>query len=905
MAIFKDKSTIQEARDQLFVDTADDIRLNTVGSNLGLDRPRSGVSDDKWRALIRKIALKPKLVIPIFHRILEICLGPRNTRNGTLSQNSPAGETSLFLEDADDFVQLGTLILDPALPTEEEIDFRFRSKRDKRIYLSGTTQFDHAAVVFGTGLITSSVSAGATSLVLRNSSELPTTGYPFSLVVGKDTENEEFVAVSNNNTDTNTLTISALVNNHVGPSSLFVNKELDESASVGRNFVILNNTEDLPYSGYIRLAFGTGNVEVHEYTDNQFDDSLLILKRPLQFTHAAGVSVDLVDPGTFVETASVVQTAVDWNVYTTEVGVVKVLIPADLQPIVLKDAARLHGTYTSASDTLSDNVGTTATTIPITNVQDFPEAGKILLNGSTEVSFNARAELPSEEESEDGPFALSNGQTLTISVDGGGAQTVTFNTGNFDDITDAQPYEVAAEIESDTTGLTAFTYNDKVVIRSDSGGTIQITGGTANTELGFPTITPSVILPRATGVAFTSGQSVAVSETLHTGDLPDGNLRNSAGTVITTGFTGPYLYDSTQTSITSTVTTLAAYIPPALEVVVDQDLGASCLEVKDAEYWPSPVTFDVEIGRDTGFDETQTVIDVTLQSSANTTVVSGASVGDFILMASDVTSFPSSSSSSIPAKYRILVASGTGNEEILYVNQIDSADTPDRFTLITAVSVNHSAGETVSLLNDVVTTLQLVEEHSAGHLVEPLTEEITLASTTGFSDDGGEVYFNFGKAMLNFRAKIVNVPASNQILLANTSTLPTTGYPYRIKVGEGTPKEEIVSVSNNNTGTNILTLSSNLLNSHAIGEYIEFISGTPEVAEYESVSGNDLVLSEPTVLQSRHIVGEYVNVSAGETIPDIEGNDYAFHLPPDFNDYLAELFDIVRAAGVDIEFIET
>lgn len=87
-------------------------------------------------------------------------------------------------------------------------------------------------------------------------------------------------------------------------------------------------------------------------------------------------------------------------------------------------------------------------------------------------------------------FALSNGQTLTVKVDGQSTeQTVTFLTGDFVDIANALASEVAAVISTAlaSPSATGGSPGGAVTITSDSGGTIQVTGGTANGALGFPT----------------------------------------------------------------------------------------------------------------------------------------------------------------------------------------------------------------------------------------------------------------------------------------------------------------------------------------------------------------------------------------------------------------------------------
>lgn len=92
-------------------------------------------------------------------------------------------------------------------------------------------------------------------------------------------------------------------------------------------------------------------------------------------------------------------------------------------------------------------------------------------------------------------FALANGETLTVKVDGQSAeQTVTFLSGDFGDIGNATAAEVASVISTAlaSPSATGGTSGGAVTITSDSGGTIEVTGGTGNGALGFPTtFTPS------------------------------------------------------------------------------------------------------------------------------------------------------------------------------------------------------------------------------------------------------------------------------------------------------------------------------------------------------------------------------------------------------------------------------
>lgn len=87
-------------------------------------------------------------------------------------------------------------------------------------------------------------------------------------------------------------------------------------------------------------------------------------------------------------------------------------------------------------------------------------------------------------------YTLVDGQTLDVAVDGGVPQTATFNLADFVDINNATAAEIAAVITTDIVGATAADVGGFVVITSDTAGdtsSIQVTGGTANVALGFPT----------------------------------------------------------------------------------------------------------------------------------------------------------------------------------------------------------------------------------------------------------------------------------------------------------------------------------------------------------------------------------------------------------------------------------
>jgi len=90
-------------------------------------------------------------------------------------------------------------------------------------------------------------------------------------------------------------------------------------------------------------------------------------------------------------------------------------------------------------------------------------------------------------------YALADGQTLILAIDGGANQVVTFSTGSFVSIAAARALEVRDAINASAlTGATAFLTGEGVGIRSDTTGRrsrVEVVGGTAValalTELGW------------------------------------------------------------------------------------------------------------------------------------------------------------------------------------------------------------------------------------------------------------------------------------------------------------------------------------------------------------------------------------------------------------------------------------
>lgn len=109
-------------------------------------------------------------------------------------------------------------------------------------------------------------------------------------------------------------------------------------------------------------------------------------------------------------------------------------------------------------------------------------------NGAATAVFNAARASQVAANAE--TYVLTNGMTLTVKINGGPVQTIAFLTAEFVDIGAATTAEVNAVINAKLSGGYADVSAGKPRINSDKQGTgshVEITGGSANAVLGFPT----------------------------------------------------------------------------------------------------------------------------------------------------------------------------------------------------------------------------------------------------------------------------------------------------------------------------------------------------------------------------------------------------------------------------------
>lgn len=976
MCTDKNQSAIKEVRDQLFLDTADGVRLNNISANLGVDRPISGFTDDDWRALVKQIALSPKLIRKIYRKIIEICVGPKFDRLNNLSTAAAIGDTVLNVNDASEFVQLGTVVLDEGLASEETVDFCFADVKTNQLFLNTALTQSHEIVADAQDYLLTDIPAGTTSIVLRDSSDFPISGFPYTIGIGKGTTLEETVTVSGNNTSTNTLTTSATANAHKGFKDEFLRKRLEIAAPAGSVFVTLDLTEtrEFPENGWIKIGVNTsvnqvwhvsdpGGVPV--WTDKTIDFNsvnnadydvfpateavndyaawgMTIPFSELSFDSAngtAGVGGVVVweywNGSSWVALAGLTDGTVGFTAAVSDNQITSWTIPTDWATTSLNGSPQFY--Y------VRSRITTVYTTNPI---YDQGRAGGSELN---EIVFFDENSVSSNSLFLKTPLINSYPAGVSVILQSPGAIVETASVrqaGIHWDIFETDPKNIQIFIPPSqvelrltdaswihdavppafaTTLAVATAVTDTTLSLASVSGLPEVAmlliDGTQVVFYNFldenAVPNPTVDITEAIGTVYGIGTSVALYEVPYPvpfEDLEEGNIRNASGDIITDRFTGPYIYDASQRGVSDTTTTTSSIVPKATRLATDQIIiGRTNLEVESLNDWPKgTLPYNIRIGQGSGFEEDISAVDITLTTDIPaTTLVNNEIIGSTLIevtnSGSDAGEFPETSVN-LSAGYRIIIDRGGANEEIVTV--LDNNGTT---TLTTeALTIGHSLGESVELLNDTITTLALTKPHQgpsvnpsrAGDLLEFIVSTINSASTAGFPNNG-IIYLNFGKERRSVREKITAVISSTVYEFTDSSIFPTTDFPYEITLGEGLFVEEKVNVSANDTGLNRLTISAAPVNTHIVGEYVEFISGNQEFVSYQDIDGTNFEFIPPITLNTNgHTIGERITLSTDDSVTSADGTSYPFLLPPDFLDCLEIMFELVRAAGVQITLLD-
>ena len=137
-----------------------------------------------------------------------------------------------------------------------------------------------------------------------------------------------------------------------------------------------------------------------------------------------------------------------------------------------------------------------------------------------------------------------------------------------------------------------------------------------------------------------------------------------------------------------------------------------------------------------------------------------------------------------------------------------------------------------------------------------------------YSDDNGGTWE--GHTYVIPIVSLLNTPlgiGDTAVVVDDSNIFPTT-YPYDIRIGAGTAGEETRSVTNNNTGTNTLTISVGVANTHASDERVGVTLGIRAAELVEAGNGDILCVSYQSPTAAKIFVSRSTD------------NGYSWNYPP-------------------------
>ena len=822
MTYNRQHSDIQEVADSISLDYASDKFLNVVTANLGIRRPVFGFSDSVWRAVVKAIALRYKQVISAFEEVMTIILGPRVTQAALLAKVAKVGDTVIYVLDASNLPQTGTLKLDAGQGIVEVLDYDFIDYSLNKIYLASpiTVQHDPDGVDTAGNIpvtvLNGDSSAGSLTMTLLDTSQFSTVNYPYTVLLAPGTPFEESVLVTNNDTSTNTLTFSvSTLFNHAAPVPSVIRSTLTKNYGADALFLTVDDSSQFPDSGYIGV-----DGDLLRFVSNDVTHGVLGLHRELATSYVIGNPVELLDVAEIVEMGQIQVSGCGWNIYQTEPRKVEVLVDANCQDLrTLLSASYIHGSSDAPATTALSAPATSGdTTLTVTSTAGFPDRGVVQL-GADLIGYHLDTAFPGQ---------------LVI---------------------DSPP-----------------------LVNSYASGTV-----------------------------------VSTYQPVLTGTLVSGDMWHTPGT-----WAGPYVYSPSEDGPRFFRTTLSQYLAgPTYVAMSVEDLSNTTVEVEDASYFPSVWPFNVSIGRATGNQEIVQVTAVTLRQRTRDTVSgTGVNPNELPCVGSAAT-FPHHKG------YRVIIDRNGPHEEIAFVTGI----TGGHFVFENNLTISHSIGEIVELVNDVLTIASFSHVHTGrfpasvrnithpsyggtnpahAELVQVLYSSITVTNASTFELTNTDVILNFGYNRTSATRPLSSSVAPGDTTLSfldSSSFPPTSACPYFVKLGAGSYNEEIVTVTQNNTGTGQLTIGFPAHYAHLFGDMVSFDTAIPEVTTFAERTGNTLRFSSPIVLESNHTIGELA-AEATLSSPTVFGTDFPLHMPSDVLTRLQFLFELVKAAGIEIVFIE-
>lgn len=967
MSVSLSQSSIAELRDQLCLDFADGRYLNVVSSNLGIQRPPFGFSDDVWRALVKTISLQYKQVVTKFDDILEIILGPRVTQCSSFALPCSSGDKRAVLVGTAQFPQVGTMVIDEGLPTEETIEYCYIDRYTNTVYFSTPLLFSHIAVnaEWETGVIGPVDALEITRTVLDNS------GFPDPVALGQ----------------------TYTVNIGRGTQYEYVD-EFQSSVPAPSRQVVFTNGAPIAHPGlstspadFVLMSALATQVNVYYLTMQDVDalpETLGVLSGDVQGTLAAtgGTVTTVVVAGPLPITAPYSGFSIRFtgNITPGLAGRVGYVATNDINTFYLYNtlpAAPAAGdTFTLISNfeyiraLESDNsvlmrqelpdlrlfaasnkfsVMVPKTTVTVAQVQVKAGGWDIIQSDGDHVEILLPSDLL-DNDLRSASYIRDAGSGVSVSdaarvVGDTNASVVSTNGMPLIGVLEQLPgairytyYNPHAWISTEAlAGATQITVNDTSLFPS-GGGTIRINGVTL---VAYTVIDDTTLGVAPLPVAVERGMLVReekiwrfakpLTAAIGIGDTLSFYINYNSGDIwdVADVWPGPYMWDlaaaihKQQTVPNNSADT---YLSGPTRFSVDRVAGNSVLEVEDASAFSLAVPYDILVGENSGNRETLSLQQVSLKHRTHTTV---SALTPILSTSIPVTSLsgPLAPAHQFPnaGPYRVAIWSSPTTVEVV---EVISTGPGPVLNLSAPTTAAHVLGERVVLLSDLLRVAPtMADDHFgvissvdrfdfygaetqsvAADTVRPLYETVTLdLAGTDFPVTGGAAVLNFGDAVNDADTTVAVAfgPGTTIISCADTSAFPNSNYPYIVKlgVGYGPLYEERVHVTNNNIGLGQLTLSHSTRWGYAVGTPVSFEAGPEENFSYTSRAGSILSISPYLVIENTHQSVELLAPTVGTGYPRRNGFDFPLRLPITIEDRIRFVIDLVRAAGVLVTFI--
>jgi len=964
MSIISTQSDIAEVRDQMSLDYADGKYLNVVTANLGLQRPPFGFSDAQWRAIARVIALQYKQIKTKFEAVLEIILGPKVTQCGAFSADVLAGAVHAQLVGTAQFPQVGTMVIDEGLPTEETADYIFIDRYTNTVYFKDPLTQNHTAVgtEWESGVI-SDFTIGATHVNVFDANGFPNPGTQYTLNLGRGTAYETAGPITAVGLDARKLTIPASSKGGTGATAVAgIQVKQDGLASQINTFYVTMQDVDqmlieggwiqsgdlstvftatagtttsvsvagpisadryggfwIRFNGDVTTALTNVIAYIEDNTTTVFTfgntlavppvagdtftvlgnfqyirasetDHSVLLKRELPdlMRFPKNVEFSLLTPTMTAAIAQVQVKGVAWDVFQTDPHHVEILLPIEFLRNDLRSASYIRETFGTGllpppptADAIR-NIGDTD--ISVTSTQS------LSFIGVTEVAGAVR-------------YAYYNPTTrLTADVPIGGTVLPVLDTSQF--------------FPTGTINIL---------------GTTMLYTVTGDAEFTVPPLAAAVrvtdIVRDEKRIRLAKGLTapVAVSDTVaNYGNYDSGDIWN-----VDDVWPGPYVWDlfaETHKKETTPGNGLTITVSGPANLAVDRLINATVFEVDDASSFPTTVPYDVLMGENSGNVETLAVQQLSLRSRTYEVTTALVNPGDMAVVMTSLAG-PSGPANQFPngGPYRVVIEPFTGTAEVLEVVSTSAGTTLN----LSVPAVNsHAIGSRVVLLADLIRVSPAGGDDHMGNVryldrfglyapeiqvggadtVRPLYTQATLnLGGTDWSPTAANGTFNFGTGVVKARGQLAAAVSAGDTTatLASTARFPTSGYPYVITldVGAGPLLAERLHVTNNNTGTNVLTFSHGAVFSHSNQRSVEFTPGPEENISYTTRVGAVLDFIPYLQIEHTHYEMEALSPSVGTGYPRRDGFDFPLRLPVTVQDRVQYIIDLVRAAGVEVTFI--